>query len=138
MAKKYYVDSVVLEEFWTGWIVTGDPYAWDEMSSMIYKICEGIATHFHPPTPEEHVEHTHDAFTMTVEKIKCGKLKFDPGRAPVFNLLTTTIFRHLYSKMNKEKRRRYHQNNYIKKTISEDHPELLAAFHRGEPLIEIS
>ena len=137
MAKKeYYVDTKALEKYWTGWLVTGCPYAWSKMSGMIYKICEGIATHFHPPTPEEHTEHTHDAFFMTMEKIKNGKLRFDPGRAPVFNLLTTTIFRHLYSKMNKEKRRKHHHIKYITKVVAEKHPDLIAALQRGDPLVE--
>lgn len=127
MAKKKpnYVSSKELEEWWMGWIVIRDPYAWEMMSGMIYKICEGIATKFHPPSPDEHQEHTHDAFLMTMEKISNGKLTFTPGRAPVFNLLTTTIFRHLYSKMNKEKRRKQHTAKYIDKIITEKHPELL-------------
>lgn len=134
MAKKkskHYVNSRELEEWWTGWMVTEDPYAWDQMSQMIYKMCEGVATHFHPATKEEHEEHTHDAFFMTVEKIKDGRLKFDPGRAPVFNLLTTTIFRHLYSKMNKEKRQRDLITKYMDRVLDE-HPDLRQSLRKSE------
>ena len=122
MAK--YVDSKELEEWWAGWLVTDDPYAWEKMSDMIYRICHGIATHFNPRDDEEHTELRHDAFMTTMEKIKLGKLRFDPGRAPVFNLLTTTVFRQLYSKMNKEKRRKIHQSKYIQKILIE-HSEYL-------------
>ena len=128
MAK--YVDSNLIEEWWTGWIITGDRYAWDQISKMIYKMCDGVSTHFNPKSEEEHIEHTHDAFMLTLEKIRNGKLRFEPGRAPVFNLLTTTIFRHLYSKMNKEKRRRNHHANYFNKMAAEHNSELLLV--RGE------
>ena len=128
--KKYYVNSKELEEFWTGWLVTGCDIAWEQMSSMIYRMCEGIATKFNPSSEEEHTEHAHDAFIMTMDKIMRGKLRFDPGRAPVFNLLTTTIFRHLYSKMNKQKRHRQHHAKYVNTYVSENHPDLLPAVRR--------
>ena len=46
--KKNYVNSVELEEWWQGWLVTGDSKAWDMMADMIYKICEGVSVKFHP------------------------------------------------------------------------------------------
>jgi hypothetical protein len=134
--KKFYVDSKALEEYWTGWLTTDDEYAWSKMSDMIYQMCGGIATHFNPATQEIHEEHTHDAFMLTIEKIRLGKLRFEPGRAPVFNLLTTTIFRHLYSKMNKEKRRKTHHAKYIEKFINEECPELAREFANGSILTQ--
>lgn len=131
MAKKHYVSSKELEEWWTGWIVTEDDYAWNKLASMIYKMCEGIATKFSPRTHEEHQEHTHDAFYLVLEKIKLGKLKFTPGRAPVFNLLTTTIYRHLYSKMNKETRRKDLMVKYMDRVL-DDFPDLRKALRKGE------
>ncbi len=128
-----YVDSKELEEWWAGWLITCDQYAWEKMSSMIYQICHGIATHFNPRDDEEHAELRHDAFMTTMEKIKLGKLRFDPGRAPVFNLLTTTIFRQLYSKMNKEKRRKIHQTKYIQKIAAENHLEYLEFVDNNMP-----
>ena len=41
-------------------------------------------------------------------KLKRGRLKYMPGRAPVFNLLTTTIHRCIYSALSKDKRQ--HRN----------------------------
>ncbi|KKL53167.1 hypothetical protein LCGC14_2278140 [marine sediment metagenome] len=133
MVKKssHYVNSRELEEWWTGWLITMDMYAWDQMSAMIFKMCEGIATKFNPRTKEEHEEHSHDAFFLTMEKIRNGKLKFEPGRAPVFNLLTTTIYRHLFSKMNKENRRKKHHAKYMDRVL-EDHPELQQAMRKNE------
>lgn len=135
MAK--YVDSKELEEWWAGWLITQDQYAWEQISDMIYRICNGIATRFNPRNDEEHTELLHDTFTTTMEKIKLGKLKFEPGRAPVFNLLTTTIFRQLYSKMNKEKRRKIHQTKYIQKIVAE-HSEYLKFVDCNMPMEEIS
>ena len=123
--KKNYVDSAELEAWWTGWLVTGCTYAWEEMSNRIYQMCCGIATHFNPKDEEEYQELVHDAFSQTIEKIKRGKLRFTPGKAPVFNLITTTVFRILYSKMNRQKKQREHHNRYAYQIMQKNNPELL-------------
>jgi len=137
MAKKHYVDSCELEEWWHGWNLTKCPYAWDEMVVRIQKICEGVAIKFNPRKEnDEYEEHVHDAFVCTLEKIKTGKLKFTHGRAPVFNLLTTTIFRILYSKCNKIKKQREYHKKYVDE-LAIRHPEIkelhLAKNHDGVP-----
>ena len=104
--KKYYVDSKKLERVWTKWLQDGNESSWDELLDGVYKICQGVAVHFRPADEEEHKDLSHEAFVLAISKIKDGRLKFEPGRAPVFNLLTTTIFRHLYSMKNKDSRRR--------------------------------
>lgn len=114
-----YVDSKELEACWTEWLATGSDDSWGLLLDGIYKICHGVAVKFHPRDDEEHAELAHEAFVPTMLKISDGRLKFEPGRAPVFNLLTTTIFRHLYSKMNKDSRRRRIMLEYRNK-LSED------------------
>ncbi len=114
-----YVDSKELEAHWTDWLDTGSDESWEELLAGIYKICHGVAIKFHPRDEEEHAELAHEAFVPTMLKINDGRLKFEPGRAPVFNLLTTTIFRHLYSKMNKDSRRRRIMSEYCNK-VSKD------------------
>jgi hypothetical protein len=104
--KKFYVDSDDLEACWAKWLKTEDSAAWEQLTGYVYKICKGVAVHFNPKDEEEHMELCHETFVLTVEKIKNRKLVFEAGRAPVFNLLTTTIFRHLYSLKNKDNRRR--------------------------------
>jgi hypothetical protein len=104
--KNFYVDSDDLESCWARWLKTEDSASWDELTGYVYKICKGVAVHFNPKSEEEHMELCHETFVLTVEKIKNRKLVFEAGRAPVFNLLTTTIFRHLYSLKNKDNRRR--------------------------------
>lgn len=106
MAKKNYVDSKELEGHWSRWIDTGDCDSWNKLLSGVYKICQGVVVNFNPRNEEEHSELVHEAFILTIAKIKDGRLTFEPGRAPVFNLLTTTIFRQLFSKLNKDNRRK--------------------------------
>lgn len=104
--KNNYVDSDDLEACWTTWLKDENPESWKELTGYVYKICKGVAVHFNPKDEEEHMELCHETFVLTIEKIKSRKLVFEAGRAPVFNLLTTTIFRHLYSLKNKDNRRR--------------------------------
>lgn len=122
---KHYVNSKELEEWWLGWCVTHCLVAWEETSERIFHICCGVATRFNPKTDEELQEHAHDAWFQVMEKIKSGKLRFTPGRAPVFNLVTTTVFRILYSKMNKQKKQRDHHKRYTVQHLQEHNPELL-------------
>jgi hypothetical protein len=122
---KHYVNSVELENHWDNWLQTSDPVSWDHMSTSIYQICNGIATKFNPKSEEDYIEHVHDAWSQTMDKIKTGKLKFTKGRAPVFNLITTTVFRILFSKMNKQKKQREHHKKYAYQFIQNNMPELL-------------
>lgn len=119
MAKKSYVDSKALENHWTSWNADQNSDSWQALLDGIYKICYGVAIHFHPKDDDEHNELAHEAFILTADKIKDGRLKFTPGKAPVFNLLTTTVFRHLYSKMNKDTRRKVVLANLKQKLIDE-------------------
>lgn len=124
--KKHYVDNKELEEWWVGWNITNCEFAWQELTARIAKICEGVAVMFHPRTEEEYYEHVHDALTGTLEKIKNNKLKFTHGRAPAFNLLTTTIFRILYSKCNKNKRQKEYLQKYAEEYLKQHAPEQLS------------
>lgn len=104
--KNHYVDSDELETVWDHWLRNEDSPSWERLQKMVYDICKGVTVHFNPKTEEEYMELCHETFVLTIEKIKNKKLIFEAGRAPVFNLLTTTIFRHLYSLKNKDNRRR--------------------------------
>jgi len=122
---KHYVNSQELEEWWQGWIVTKDPYAWEQVGDRIYLICSGIATKFNPRDDEEKQEHIHDAWTQTMDKIKSGKLRFISGKAPVFNLITTTVYRILFSKMNRDKKGREHYRKYAAQLRQKHKPEFV-------------
>ena len=112
-----YCDSAKLEEQWTKWNTTGDQSAKDHLFGLVYQICEGVAKKFKPHNEDELRELTHEAFVLTVSKIQDGRLKFTPGRAPVFNLLTTTIFRQLYSLKNRDSRRKRLYERYRDRLI---------------------
>lgn len=76
---------------------------WHALLEDINKICGGISLRFKPRSEEEHQELTNDAVLQVINKLSTYKLVYTPGQAPVFNLLTTTIHRILYSVMNKRK-----------------------------------
>lgn len=94
---------------------------WPILAKMIYLICEGISLNFHPPNEDVKNELIHNACTQTLNKIQRRKLEFTRGQAPPFNLLTTAIFRIMYSIKNKEKRDREHRskltNDLVKGTL---------------------
>ncbi len=107
-----YVDTKELERTWGEWMTDKDPQKWESLSMMVYKICDGVSTRFNPKSDDEKMEHIHDATMAILDKINSGKLQFIAGRAPVFNLLTTTAFHLLYSKMNKAKRLKQQMDRY--------------------------
>lgn len=79
---------------------------WDQLLSMIYSICHGLSLKFRPKSDDERSELVQDAFGVVLSKLQRGKLKFTPGKAPAFNLLTTTIYRVMCSIKNKSKGQR--------------------------------
>lgn len=130
--KNHYVDTKVLEATWTAWLDSSgaDAKSWDELCSMIYRICEGISVHFNPRDEEEQMDLIHETFTQTLAKIQDGRLKFKPGKAPVFNLLTTTIIRQLYSLMNKRNRRKKLHEKYKIRVVEQKFPDARSLLSR--------
>lgn len=117
--KENYIDSKELEIEWGNWLNTNNNNDWEKLSASIYKICFGVAMNFKPCGPEEHAELVHEVFVPTLEKVKNKKLVFIKDKAPVFNLLTTAIIRHLFSLKTRESRHaRLNKTSYITKCIS--------------------
>lgn len=79
--------------------------SWEKMLSDIRKMCVGIAMKFNL-RDEELNDLAGDAYMQVINKLINNKLVYTPGRAPVFNLLTTTIYRCMYSIMNRRKNQR--------------------------------
>lgn len=79
---------------------------WHAILEDINRMCHGIGTKFKPRSEEEHQELTNEAVLQVINKLATYKLVYTPGRAPVFNLLTTTIYRIMYSIMNRRKQQR--------------------------------
>ena len=87
---------------------------WHAVLEDVNKMCQGIATKFKQPTEEEQMELAHEAFLQIMKKLASYKLVFTPNRAPVFNLLTTAIYRCMYSIMNRRKNQRQGLQQYMK------------------------
>ncbi len=79
---------------------------WEAVLADVGRICHGIAMRFHQPTEEEQTDLAHEAFVQVITKLAQKKLVYTPGRAPVFNLLTTTVYRCMYSIMNSRNNRK--------------------------------
>lgn len=80
--------------------------SWHTMLQHIHRICAGISTRFKLQGEDEQQELASKAFLQVIEKLVSGRLTYLPGRAPVFNLLTTTTYRIMYSILNKQTHQR--------------------------------
>ncbi len=101
--------------------------SWHLVLSDINKICAGIAMKFKPRNEDERQELVNDAIVQVMQKLVTYKLVYRPGLAPVFNLLTTTIHRILYSIMNK----RRDQREGINKILAEAEAGVLPNTNRS-------
>ena len=69
----------------------------------VQKLCEGISRRFFTDQDiGKDIEQ--EAFFRVIEKISLLMLKFIPGKAPVFNFLTTAIHRCIYNYLRKTNR----------------------------------
>jgi len=89
--------------------------SWHAMLHDVSNMCKGIAVKFKQKSDEERDELSHEALAQVIQKMASYKLVYTPGLAPVFNLLTTTIYRCMYSIMNK----RTSQRNGTQKLLQE-------------------
>lgn len=81
------------------------PYkiSWDLLCVEVQKICEGVSRKF-SSDEDTRLEIQQEALTAVINKIQLFKLKFMPGKAPVFNFLTTAIYRCIFNHLRKHKR----------------------------------
>ena len=89
----------------------------------INMMCMGISTKFHQKTEEEQIDLSNEALLQVMNKLVSNRLVYMPGRAPVFNLLTTTIYRCMYSIMNKRKNQREGLNRLLQDASSGNLPQ---------------
>lgn len=98
--------------------------SWKEILEAADMICYGIAIKFRQKTEEESRDLSSEALIQIINKLKNGKLSYTPGKAPVFNLLTTTIYRCMFTIMNKRTAQREHQQKLIQAANNKALPEL--------------
>lgn len=77
-----------------------EPMAWERLFLEVRKMCEGISRKF-SGDPDIRMEIEQEALVMVVDKMKMKKIKYLPGKAPVFNFLTTAIHRCIYNHLRK-------------------------------------
>lgn len=104
---------------------------WHAILEDVSNMCQGIATKFNPPSEEEHMELSQDALLQVTNKLVNRKLVFTPGRAPVFNLLTTTIYRCMYSIKNKSKNQRKGMHRLMDDMQAGTLPDNVRSFRAG-------
>lgn len=86
--------------------------SWHSMLENIKNICGGISMKFRLDEDEQS-DLASDALLQVTNKLVSGKLVYMPGRAPVFNLLTTTTYRIMYSILNKKNSQRNGQRKLV-------------------------
>lgn len=80
--------------------------SWDYIVNDVSKICHGFSLRFNLASESEREELAHDALLQVLTKIQTKRLVYTPGRAPVFNLLTTTVHRCMCTTLAKNTKRR--------------------------------
>jgi len=97
--------------------------SWQAVLEDIGKICKGISMKFCLNCECARHDLTQDAFLQVINKLQRGKLVYVPGRAPVFNLLTTTIHRCMCSVLSRNTRQSQNLTSYLGKCARGFFPE---------------
>lgn len=90
---------------------------WKRFTLEILNICDGVSKKFYPKTKDEKDNLVQEAFAYTLKKIERGSLNYIPGKASVFNLLTTAIYRIMCTIKNKQNKIRNRHMQIIDKII---------------------
>lgn len=85
---------------------------WQKMMSDISNICNGIIVKFRIAMEEQRHDVVNEALVQVMKRISDRKLVYTPGRAPVFNLLTTAIYRIICSILNKITKDKHDREKY--------------------------
>jgi hypothetical protein len=107
---------------------------WNSMLNDINNMCEGIATRFRPPNSEELSELANEAILQVCQKLKSQRLVYIAGRAPVFNLLTTTIFRVMFSIHNRRSQQKRGMTKLLDDVQAGVLPDHMRSFKVGASL----
>jgi hypothetical protein len=83
---------------------------WHKIFTDIDRMCRGIVMKFNLDEVSR-ADLASEALVQLSNKINSRKITYTPGRAPVFNLLTTTIYRVMCSILNKDTK---HKRNIMK------------------------
>lgn len=103
----FYVNYELVPELQTAGYIHEVPalQSWQRIIVDVENTCKGVSHKFKMADDDRH-DLVQEAITQIIRKLRHGKLVYKPGKAPVFNLLTTTIHRCMYSVLNKTGRAR--------------------------------
>lgn len=95
-------------------------HSWQAMLQDIAQICSGIANKFNQQSIEETNNLAGEALLQVTSKLARGRLKYTPGKAPVFNLLTTTIHRCIYSILSRDTRQKKNFSTFVDNFVARE------------------
>ena len=101
--------------------------SWHNLLADIGKMCTGISMRFNRLNDDEYSDLSNDALLQVINKLVNNRLVYTPGRAPVFNLLTTTIHRCMFSLLNKKNS----QKAGLNKLLSDSQYNLIPKINRS-------
>lgn len=103
-----YVNPEIHEKLLADGFTLDDPTSdsWHLILRDIKRTCDGIVVKFNMKSEEDSHDLSSEALLQVMNKLINYKLVYIPGKAPVFNLLTTTIYRIMYTAMNRRKAQR--------------------------------
>jgi hypothetical protein len=101
--------------------------SWHDLLADIGKMCTGISMRFNLLNDDEYSDLSNDALLQVINKLVNNRLVYTPGRAPVFNLLTTTIHRCMFSLLNKKNS----QKAGLNKLLSDSQYNLIPKINRS-------
>lgn len=105
LEEPFFVEYCLIPELIKSNYIIEQPTAesWDNMITDVNNTCIGVARKFLMAEEDRH-DLVQEAIAQIIRKLRHGKLIYQPGKAPVFNLLTTTIHRCMFSILNKGSR----------------------------------
>lgn len=91
--------------------------SWQSVLCDIFSICRGVASKFSQQDSEKLDDLANEMVLQVANKMKRGRLVYTPGRAPVFNLITTTVHRCMFSTLSRDQRRSRNLQKYAENAI---------------------
>jgi len=106
---------VIIPKLLAGGFIREQPTnaSWHGLLEDIGRMCSGISKRFNLVNEDEYSDLSNDALLQVTNKLVNKRLVYTPGKAPVFNLLTTTIHRCMFSLLNKKNNQRAGLNKLL-------------------------
>lgn len=100
-----FIDSATLKDTWINWQISGDSGNWQNLNLMVYNISSNIVHCKFFSTNADLDDLTQDTYIYVMNKIRDGKMIYNPDYGKPFNLLTTTTIRSIINILDKTNRK---------------------------------